>query len=387
MQSVNGTALFEGECVSTDSCHYYVEIDSVTESEWSELMERFDDANIYQTWAYGTVRWKQKNLSHMILKRADQVVAMAQLRIMQPAGMRIGVAYLRWGPMCHLRGQELNLGTVARILDALRKEYVLKRGLHLEILPNVFEGSQRARVLQVALDKFHTKPPLSRETYRTFILDLSLQLDDLRRNLDPKWRNKLNGAEKNGLRIVDAETVGGYQSFRKIYAELLARKKFHSGVDVDQFANIQRRLPISQRMLVLLCLQGSEPVAGIVCSALGDSAIYLMGATSDSGLRLKGAYLLQWAVIKSLQDQGIRYYDLGGIDPDSNPGVYSFKRGLSGSCLSHIHPIGICDNPFSTSVVGAGRVLQNSLLNLHKGFSVLSRKARTSSRTINNDEK
>ena len=26
----------------------------------------------------------------------------------------------------------------------------------------------------------------------------------------------------------------------------------------------------------------------------------------------------------------MRWYDLGGIDPEENPGVYKFKRGLNG---------------------------------------------------------
>ena len=47
-------------------CPYQIEVDRVKEAEWSELMSRFDDANIYQTWSYGAVRWQQKNLSHLV---------------------------------------------------------------------------------------------------------------------------------------------------------------------------------------------------------------------------------------------------------------------------------------------------------------------------------
>ena len=56
-------------------------------------------------------------------------------------------------------------------------------------------------------------------------------------------------------------------------------------------------------------------MAGLVASAMGDSAIYLLGATSDDGLNSKGAYLLQWTLIQWLKENGIRWYDLGGIDP------------------------------------------------------------------------
>ena len=81
------------------------------------------------------------------------------------------------------------------------------------------------------------------------------------------------------------------------------------------------------------------PVAGLVASAMGDSAIYLLGATSDAGLNSKGAYLLQWTLIPWLKERGVKSYDLGGIDPEGNPGVYHFKRGLSGIDTCQIQPL------------------------------------------------
>ena len=69
-------------------------------------------------------------------------------------------------------------------------------------------------------------------------------------------------------------------------------------------------------------------MAGLVASAMGDSAIYLLGATSDDGLNAKGAYLLQWTLIQWLKENGFKWYDLGGIDPEGNPGVYSFKKRI-----------------------------------------------------------
>ena len=104
-------------------------------------------------------------------------------------------------------------------------------------------------------------------------------------------------------------------------------------------------------MRIWICEQDGVPVAGLVASAMGDSAIYLLGATSDDGLNAKGAYLLQWTLIQWLKENGIRWYDLGGIDPEGNPGVYSFKRGLSGADVSQLTPLVACNNVFSSAVV------------------------------------
>ena len=98
------------------------------------------------------------------------------------------------------------------------------------------------------------------------------------------------------------------------------RKAFETTVMSTNSAACRMTLPESQRMRVLICQDKGVPVAGLVVSAMGDSAIYLLGATSDAGLNAKGAYLLHWTMICWLKEHGIKSYDLGGIDPEGNPG-------------------------------------------------------------------
>ena len=76
---------------------WQVEVDRATPAEWSQMLDLFDDANIYQTWSYGAVRWGRKNLSHLVLKRNDEVVGITQLRIVRPTSLKFGMAYLAMG--------------------------------------------------------------------------------------------------------------------------------------------------------------------------------------------------------------------------------------------------------------------------------------------------
>jgi hypothetical protein len=114
-------------------------------------------------------------------------------------------------------------------------------------------------------------------------------------------------------------------------------------------------------MRILICEDKGIPVAGLVVSAMGDSAIYLLGATSDAGLNAKGAYLLQWTMIQWLKENGIRWYDLGGINPEANPGVYTFKKGMSGVDVCQINPLVESGSILSTAIVKAGMAMQNKL--------------------------
>ena len=146
---------------------FQVEVDRSTPSEWSQMLDQFSDANIYQTWSYGAVRWGRKNLSHLVLKRNGEVLGMAQVRIVRPTRFNFGMAYLRWGPLCHREGRELDAAAASYIARALQEEYVCKRGLLLQIIPNAFVDSTRAALFQSCFSKFTKESPTAANLYRT----------------------------------------------------------------------------------------------------------------------------------------------------------------------------------------------------------------------------
>jgi lipid II:glycine glycyltransferase (peptidoglycan interpeptide bridge formation enzyme) len=339
---------------------WQVEIDCFSSTEWSHLLDQFDDANIYQTAAYGDVRWGVRNLSRIVLKRDGMAVSIAQLRIIRPTPLKFGVAYLRWGPLWEQRNCDANPEAAERMARAICDEYVTRRKLFLRIVPNAFAGTPRAALFLSAFSGIDRRSSESGDNYRTFVLDLSPPIEEIRSRLDKKWRNQLNRAEKNGLTVVAGDGVDEYRAFRQIYYEMRRRKAFDTAVDAAEFERIQEALPASQRMRVLLCRENGTLMAGLVASAMGNSAIYLLGATSDAGLNAKGAYLLQWALINWLRERGVVWYDLGGMDPEANPGVYHFKKGLSGLDTIQLSPLTASGSAVSSWMVGAGSWLQRT---------------------------
>jgi lipid II:glycine glycyltransferase (peptidoglycan interpeptide bridge formation enzyme) len=327
---------------------YQADVDIVSPAGWAALLECFEDSNLYQTWSYGAVRWGEGNLSHLVLRQGREVIGIAQLRIIRPPFLKCGIAYLRWGPLCQLRGSALEFESVRRMATALRAEYVVKRDLFLRLVPDAFANSERADVFHKAFSGVCKPSSNHIPSDRTFVLDLAPPLDEVRKKLDQKWRNQLNRAEKNSLTIVAGGSRSEYQQFLSLYQEMWDRKRFDTTVDVNEFARICEDLPARLKLRILVCLYQGVPVSSIVCSALGSTGIYLLGATTGNGLQAKAAYLLQWAMIKWLKENGFRYYDLGGIDPELNPGVYHFKSGLSGRDVTRIAPLESCESPLSS---------------------------------------
>jgi lipid II:glycine glycyltransferase (peptidoglycan interpeptide bridge formation enzyme) len=337
------------------------EVDQVTQTEWSRWLEQFEDANLYQTWAYGEVRWGRSQLSHLVLKRGGQPVAMAQLRIVRPMGFGFGIAYLRWGPVCELKGAGIQPEILAAMARALRAEYVERRGLFLRILPNVCQGTSRAMAFTAAFADFQVEPFGPGDSYRTILLDLSMPLEELRKKLDGKWRNQLNRAEKNGLTIIEGSGEAEFTTMIALFNEMWQRKQFAVASDINEFRRVQQSLPDRQKMRVFICLKDGVPMSGLLGTGMGDCGIYLFGGTSDEGMKQKGSYLLQWRMIQWLKESGVRFYNLGGINPITNPGVYHFKQGMNGLDSLYLEPRVACSNPLSKMFVGAGLKLRGGL--------------------------
>ena len=317
---------------------YRVEIDAVTATEWSELLGRFADANIYQTWAYGAIRWGRRNLSHLVIRREGQVVAAAQLRIARLPLIPAGVAYLRWGPMCQIAGSVLDPALVIETISALRREYVERRGLALQIIPHVFSGSDRAEAFQAAFSQSGLEPAPQLGSYQTVLVDLSPASDMIRKRLDQKWRNQLNRSEKNGLAFEVSDHGEAYREFERLYEIMWQRKQFETSVDVGEFGRMQKLLAGPEKMRTFIARKDGQAIAALVCSLLGDTAIYLLGATNDQAREQKAAYYLQWQTMMWLKEHGACAYDLGGIDPEANPGGYHFKSGFGGQETNQLQP-------------------------------------------------
>jgi hypothetical protein len=52
--------------------------------------------------------------------------------------------------------------------------------------------------------------------------------------------------------------------------------------------------------------------------------------------------MIQW-----LKSREVTWYDLGGINPETNPGVYHFKQGMSGSDVLYMKPRTLCGSALS----------------------------------------
>lgn len=329
-ESVGSARHSVGNMNNVSTIKWQIELRPLEPAEWSDLLAGFSDGNFYQTHAYGSVSWGRASLTHLVVRDTTAVRAIAQVRRI-PLGRFFGVAYVRWGPCVHRRNEPWHALAFHKALEVLHGAFVRNRRWVLRVIPNVFEEDAQAAPAREALRNLGFARDPGVAPYRTLRVALDVPLEEIRRRLDGKWRNQLNAATRNQLEVSEGEDDHLFARFVELYDEMMARKQFETSVDVRTFARIQRALLPGERLRVSLASRSGLLHAGVVATATGEAGIYLLGATGQEGLKSKASYLLQWRMMEYLRASGCRFYDLGGINPEGNPGVYHFKAGMGGA--------------------------------------------------------
>src|SRR5262249_4365112 len=152
----------------------------------------------------------------------------------------------------------------------------------------------------------------SRRPHETFILELGKPLDDIRRGLDGKWRGHLSKAQRSNIEITRSTAApADFDRFEPMFLDLIQSKGFATRQDVACFRRVQEDAHAVELLVAHLAWHSGELIAGHIGSFVGDTAVYLLGASTAKGRELRASYLLQWAVIEYAKSRGNLYYDLG----------------------------------------------------------------------------
>ncbi len=169
----------------------------------------------------------------------------------------------------------------------------------------------------------------------TVMLDLTPTMDELRANLERRWRHRLVTSEAAGLAI---QRVGTNPNQFRWLLEAEMAQRGHKGLDGLPPAFFERyglaRPQAASTMLTLRADAGRDRIAAMMFLIHGHSATYHIGWTSDKGRDLHAHNLILWKGIEELKARGIRQLDLGGVNTVRSAGIARFKISTGGKVLT-----------------------------------------------------
>jgi hypothetical protein len=296
--------------------------DGAIRSQWTAWLAKSGRSTLLQSWAYGAAKastsaWR---VTRCVIYCAGEPIAMVQVLQRRIAGI-IKISRINRGPLYLGPGPP---GKQCAVWDELARLGSLKRGRVLSLAPE--EKLTQSTLLQFAAGNFRQFSPVA---WESVWVDLDLDLVELRKRLDGKWRNMLTSSERTALQL----DVGiGDQSFEWMiarYRENIQDNQFR-GPSVELLRSLRHHLDVESKPIILRALVAGEAVAGICLIPHGVTATYLIGWNGNDGRNLKANQYLLWRAIVHLKQNGFRWLDLGGINEEKLPGIAAFKLGING---------------------------------------------------------
>jgi peptidoglycan pentaglycine glycine transferase (the first glycine) len=316
-------------------------VDLFSADEWNDIVADFDDAAIYQTSVFGALCWGTEKLSRIAIYEGDEVVAAAQVVIVDTPLLGAGIAHCKFGPLWRRRDAPVRTRVYREILQALRSEYADRRGLLLRIKPWEISDSAEQYSRQRQLSDLNRQSHLPK--YSTFVLDLSRSIDELRSGLHRRWRYNLRQAEKLDIQITRSTSKEDAATFEQLRSEMRTIKTYVDTSEVEHLPSLMAGLPGNLKPSIFIAYRDGKPLSSLVVSAIGHTAFYLYAASGREGRQISTSYLLFWEALKWAKEGNCRWLDLVGSTPrgtGGHNGYRQFKNGFTGRNGSEHH---MCD--------------------------------------------
>jgi lipid II:glycine glycyltransferase (peptidoglycan interpeptide bridge formation enzyme) len=298
------------------------------QDEWNDIISGSDDLSLMQTWEFGEAKtetgsWK---VSRAVFRNDNETVGAAQTLIRTIPFLNRGLVWINRAPL--LKNSDMAQSDVyIDMLKELKKYWVDKKRMYLRIAPTLIASDKNYAIFEKAGYLRATET----DGWASEIVDLSRSTEELRKGLHQKWRNCLNKSERLEVTCETGSFDVLMDELLDDYKVLLDNVGFGTNLSPELVRIIQNLLPDSRKMLVYAGRQDGEKLGSILIASYGDTCMYLIGATNDSGRKVNANYYLIWDAVCEMKKRGYRWFDLGGVHPDNTPpGILHFKRGLKG---------------------------------------------------------
>ncbi|MFM9093848.1 MAG: peptidoglycan bridge formation glycyltransferase FemA/FemB family protein, partial [Acidimicrobiaceae bacterium] len=159
-----------------------------------------------------------------------------------------------------------------------------------------------------------------------------------RRNaLSTNWgRNLRRGESRNSKPYlwteVSADVITDLYTQLSEYKDLTESGEIPSAATIDSLINCCKN-----ELRVIRCDdEAGKPLAVRGALIFGSNAWDIFAAVSPQGRKQYSSYVTAWSLLNHCAKENCRTYDLSGIDPVKNKGVYDFKHGTGATEIKYI---------------------------------------------------
>jgi hypothetical protein len=293
---------------------------------WNETLIKFSDLNVFQSLEWGEFRQKVSGVKPcrwIAFDDGGEAVALFQ-----------GLLIRRFLDFGIIVGEGGPVGDFEVCLPALQRTILSTLGLR-KCYCRIYPKRQYQVKDALLLRTYNWKRTMCTiSSGWSMCLDLTKDKEEILSGFSRNWCRNLRRANKKGLNIEvwrnpDAPQILSVYNAMESFKQL--RRQFTQ-------TEIQTLLKVFRDGLILFhCVDQSGETLGLRgCISIGSHGLDFLAATSEKGRKTYASYALFWQMIQTCLEKGIRSYDLNGIDPLGNLGVYNFKKGTGAATVEYL---------------------------------------------------
>lgn len=299
---------------------------SGTADEWETALLSFDDANIYQSGRWGLHRsgfgWK---VIHLAYFSNGTVTSIAQIlyRNITPLAT---VCWIPGGPVGDFKMCDTALISCIRKLFTTPVLYI-----HMSAMTE-YRG-ELASSLQA---HGWSKPRSMLNSGKTLIYGIDRNTVQRRNKLSKNWSRNLSRGEQRELTVSEwvnptAQEITLLTNEMNQYKHLRTKRQ-----DLDRITESLLRNFRNDILMVKCTNKNGDLLALRGAIKLGHKAFDMFAAATPAGRKEYASNLCFWKLIELCERDGITHYDLSGVNPEGNPGVYNFKKGIGATDFTYL---------------------------------------------------
>jgi peptidoglycan pentaglycine glycine transferase (the first glycine) len=218
--------------------------------------------------------------------------------------------------------------------------------------------------LRHALRHSGWRPSAPIQPTRTRQVDLRADEAALWGDLRKKWRQYVNKARKNEIRVVDA-SVDRLPEFYSVYQETAKRAGFIIR-SYDSYLTVWRAFArLGMARLLMAETPGGNALATLFVLRVGNRVIEPYGGMTAEGAEKRANYLLKWEAIRTSREQGAVSYDMWGI---SHEGIEHFKSGFGGREIRYVGAWDLVLDPAGRLAFDSAQIWQDRIGRMRHGI-------------------
>jgi len=313
---------------------------SENDAEWDTFVANHPHGSILQTTNWARLKNRFGWTSHRVwMRREGKLVAGAQILYRSAAVGLLKMAYIPHGPLVDWDDNE----QVMVLLNQIDQSVYQRSAGILKMEPLLWQ-TEATTAKWAAICQQHKLLP-NTDTIQppnTILVDLRPSPPEILAAMKQKTRYNIRLAAKKGVTVRQG-SLEDIPAFNKLMRQTGERDQFGVHTPMYYYAAYEIFAPTNQVALFLAEYE-ERPLAGVMVFALGKTAAYLYGASSNEERQRMPSYAVQWAAMEWAKAQGCHWYDLWGVRDmcqaeleanfnqrhDGLWGVYRFKRGFGG---------------------------------------------------------